>query len=176
MIRTLSSRTVYENPWVTIREDAIERPDGSEGVYAVVDKNPGALIVPFDGERFHLVGMYWYPIARFAWEFPQGAIDDREASPEETARIELEEETGLRAERLERVGFMHYAPGISSQGCDVFLATGLEQGEARPEATEVGLEARAVTGDTFERMVLDEEITDAATIGAWSLLALKGLR
>ncbi len=176
MIRTLGSRRVYENPWVTVREDAIERPDGSHGVYAVVDKNPGALVVPFDGERFHLVGMYWYPIARFAWEFPQGAIDDRDAPPEQTARVELAEETGLRAARLERVGFMHYAPGISSQGCDVFLATELEQGQAEPEATEVGMQVRAVTRDTFERMVLDGDITDAATIAAWSLLALRGLR
>ena len=175
MIRTLGSRVVYRNPWVSIREDDVERPDGSRGVYAVVDKNDGALIVPWDGERLYLVGQDKYPLGAFDWEFPQGAIDDREASPEETARTELEEETGLRAGRLERLGFMHYSPGLSSQGCHAWVATDLEHGEPRPEPTEVGLGVLAVAPARFERMVLDGEITDAATIAAWTLLGLRGL-
>jgi 8-oxo-dGDP phosphatase len=176
VIRTLSSRTVYENPWLTVREDEIERADGSRGVYAVVDKHDGALVVPWDGERVWLVGQFKYPLGRFCWEFPQGAIDDRAASPEETARTELAEETGLRAGRLELLARLHYSPGMSSQAFHAWLATDLSQGEAAPEPTEVGLEARAVTGATFRRMVTEGEITDAATIGAWGLLAMRGLR
>jgi 8-oxo-dGTP pyrophosphatase MutT (NUDIX family) len=175
VIRTLSSRVVYSNPWVTVREDAVERPDGSRGVYAVVDKNDGALVVPWDGERLYVVGQYKYPLESFAWELPQGAIDDREASPEETARTELAEETGLRAGALERLGFMRYSPGISGQGCHVWLATDLVPGEPEPEETEVGLEVRAVTPGTFERMVRDGDIADAASIGAWALFRMRGL-
>ena len=175
MIRTLSSRIVYRNPWVSIREDAIERPGGDEGVYAVVDKNDGALIVPWDGEQLYLVGQFKYPLGAWDWEFPQGAIDDREVSPEETARTELVEETGLTAARWERLGFMHYSPGLSSQGCHAWLATELEHGEPRPEPTEVGLEVRALAPDRFEAMVRDGDITDAASIAAWTLLGLRGL-
>ena len=175
MIRTLASRVVYRNPWVTIREDDVERPDGSRGVYAVVDKNEGALVVPWDGERLHVVGQFKYPIGRRAWEFPQGAIDDREASPEETARTELLEETGLRAGRLDLLGRMHYAPGLSSQSFHAWLATELEDGEPEPESTEVGIESRAVAPATFERMVLDGEISDAATVAAWALVRMRGL-
>jgi 8-oxo-dGTP pyrophosphatase MutT (NUDIX family) len=174
VIRTLSTRTVYENAWLTLREDEIERPDGSRGIYSVVDKHHGALVVALEDERVWLVGQFKYPLRRFSWEFPQGAIDDRVASPEETARTELAEETGLRAGRLERLGTMHYTPGLSSQAFDAWLATELEHGEPDPEPTEVGLEARPVDGATFRRMVADGEITDAATIAAWSLLAMRG--
>ena len=175
MIRTLSTREVYENPWVRVREDAIEREDGSRGIYAVVEKNEGALVVPWDGERVTLVGQVKYPVGGFFWEFPQGAIDHEDAAPEETARAELVEETGLRAGRLEHLGRLFYSYGLSSQGFDLWLATDLTQGEAEPEATEVGLQARAVTKGEFDDMVRSGEIADAASLAAWELLRIRGI-
>lgn len=177
MIRTLSSRVVYENPWVSVREDAIEREDGSEGIHAVIDKNHGALVVPWDGERVTLVGQVKYPVGRFCWEFPQGAIDDdASATPEQTARAELVEETGLRAGTLEHLGRLHYAPGILSQEFDLWLASDLVAGEAEPEATEVGLKIRAVTPAELDAMIAAGEIADAATLAALQLLRLRGVR
>jgi 8-oxo-dGDP phosphatase len=173
---TLATRVVYENPWLTVREDAVRRPDGSEGVHAVVDKNPGAVIVPWDGERFTLVGQIKYPIGEFRWEFPQGALDgDDTATPEQTARTELLEETGLRAGRLERLGRLAYAPGVMSQHFDAFLATDLEAGEAAPEETEVGLRAQAFTPAEFDALVTGGDIVDAATLGVLHLLRLHGV-
>ena len=174
-IETLSTQTVYENPWVTVREDRIRRQDGSEGVYAVVDKNEGALIVPWDGERVTLVGQVKYPVKRFFWEFPQGAIDDRDARPEETARAELREETGLEAGTLTHLGRLFYSYGLSSQGFDLWLATDLVEGEPDPEHTEVGIEARAFTRAEFERMVHTGEVADAASLAAWELMRIRGI-
>jgi 8-oxo-dGTP pyrophosphatase MutT (NUDIX family) len=174
-IRTLSTRTVYENPWVSIREDAIEREDGSQGIHAVVDKNDSALVVPWDGERVTLVGQDKYPIGRFCWEFPQGAVDHREASPEETARAELEEETGLRAARLRHLGRLNYVPGISSQAVDAWLATELVAGAARPEATEVGITSRAVTPAELDALIEAGDIVDAASVAVLHLLRLRGV-
>jgi 8-oxo-dGTP pyrophosphatase MutT (NUDIX family) len=174
-IRTLSTRTVYENPWLRVREDRIERADGSPGVYAVVDKNEGCLVVPWDGERVWLVGQTKYPVDGFYWEFPQGAIDDREASPEETARTELREETGLTAGRLRHLGRLFYSPGMSSQGFDLWLASDLAAGDAAPEATEVDIEARSFTRDEFDAMVRAGEIMDAASLAAWEMLRIRGV-
>jgi 8-oxo-dGTP pyrophosphatase MutT (NUDIX family) len=173
--RTLSSRRVYENPWLSVREDAIERPDGTEGIHAVIDKNDGAVVVPWDGERLTLVGQVKYPIGRFAWEFPQGAVDHGTATPEQTARAELVEETGLTAGTLTHLGRLHYAPGILSQIFDAWLATDLVAGQARPEETEVGLESRAVTPAEFDALVADGEIVDAATLGVLHLLHVRGV-
>ena len=176
MNRTLSSRVVYENPWLSVREDAIEREDGSEGIHAVVDKHDGALVVPWDGERVTLVGQVKYPAGRFLWEFPQGAIDDdASATPEDTARAELVEETGLRAGTLTHLGRLHYAPGIMSQEFDAWLATDLVAGEAAPEATEVGMTSRAVTPDELDALVVAGEITDAATVSVLHLLRIHGV-
>ena len=176
MIRTLSSKVVYENPWVSVREDAIEREDGSEGVHAVVDKHDGALVVPWDGERVTLVGQVKYPVGRFCWEFPQGATDDdASATPEHTARAELIEETGLRAGTLTHLGRLHYAPGVLSQGYDVWLATDLVAGDAQPEETEVGLQTRAVTPAELDALVVAGDVTDAASLAALQLLRIRGV-
>jgi ADP-ribose pyrophosphatase len=174
-IKTLSTRLVYENPWVRVREDAIEREDGSPGVYAVVDKNEGSLVIPWDGERVHLVGQVKYPVGAFYWEFPQGAIDDREAAPEDTARTELLEETGFTAGTLEHLGRLFYSYGLSSQGFDLWLATDLVAGEARPEATEVGIRTRGFTRAEFDDAVRSGEIADAASLAAWELLRVRGI-
>ena len=91
----LSTREVYRNPWLSLREDRIERPDGSGGIYSVVDKPDFALVIPAERDGFHLVEQYRYPVGGRFWEFPQvtGAAPD----PESLARAELAEETGLRA-------------------------------------------------------------------------------
>lgn len=176
MIRTLSTKTVYENPWITVREDAIERQDGSHGIHAVIDKHDGALVVPWDGQRTTLVGQVKYPIGRFVWEFPQGAMDDdASAGPETIARAELAEETGLRAGTLTHLGRLAYAPGILSQEFDVWLATDLQEGEPAPEETEVGLTTRAVTPAELDGLVASGDLVDAASLAALHLLRMRGV-
>jgi 8-oxo-dGTP pyrophosphatase MutT (NUDIX family) len=170
-IETLGSRTVYENRWLSLREDRIRLPDGSEGIYGVVDKPPFALVVPWDGERLHLVGQWRYTVQRFCWEFPQGALQDRPDAPlDEVARIELAEETGLHAGSLERIGEFYAAYGYASQTYAVFLATQLTQGDASPEPEEVGLGARAGTVAEFEEMMRRGEMPDAHSAAAYGLL------
>ena len=57
-VRTKSSREVYRNAWMTVREDEIVRDDGSTGIYGVVDKPDFALIIPQDDTGFWLVEQY----------------------------------------------------------------------------------------------------------------------
>ena len=100
-IRALASRQIYQNNWLTIREDDIQRPDGSHGIYAVVDKPTYALVIPRDGHRFHLVEQFRYPLGLRRWEFPQGTAPDRaHLEPAALAARELREETGLTAATL----------------------------------------------------------------------------
>src|SRR5439155_24360150 len=122
---------------MVVREDRIRRPDGSDGIYGVVDKPDYALVIPLDGDRLHLVEQFRYPLGMRRWEFPQGTAPNRaESDAVELAHRELTEETGLRAEVMTLLGLMDTAPGMSSQRGRVFLATGLRQGEPRREATE----------------------------------------
>lgn len=173
-IRQISSRLVYENRWMTVREDEIERPDGSRGVFGVVDKPDFGLVIPAADGGFHLVEEFRYPIGRRTWSFPQGTLPGAGgADPEHLARTELAEETGLRAGRLEHLGFLHGAHGMSGQGFHAWLATELIPGEPRREHEEQDMRCRWYSRRDFEQMVRDRRVTDDATVAAYALLLMR---
>jgi 8-oxo-dGTP pyrophosphatase MutT (NUDIX family) len=171
----ISSRVVYRNRWMTVREDDIRHPDGSPGIYGVVDKPTAALIVPLEDDGFHLVEQYRYTLSRRSLEFPQGTWpDDRETSTEELARAELGQETGLRAATLERIGSFAIGPGFTNQRCDVFLATGLTPGApADRDPEEQEMTQRWVSQADLELMIREGEIVDGCTIAAYTMLRLR---
>ena len=127
--KTLSSRVVYENPWIGVREDEVIRPDGLPGIYGVVHfKNRAVGVLPVDRDgAIWLVGQYRYPLDAYSWEIPEGGCPASE-SPEETARRELREETGLVAGRLELVATSHLSNSVSDELGYVFRATELSEG------------------------------------------------
>lgn len=170
---------MYRNSWLTIREDDIRRPDGSPGIYAVVDKPTYALVIPrlsdSDGERFHLVEQFRYPLGLRRWEFPQGTAPDRaDLEPTELAARELREETGLRADSLTELGLLDVAPGMSSQRGRVFLATGITEGPHDREHEEQDMRSAWFARSEVEQMMRDGVITDAQSIAAWTLMLLAG--
>lgn len=170
----VDSREVYANNWMTVREDAIRRPDGSDGIYGVIDKPDYALVIPLDGDRLHLVEQFRYPLGMRRWEFPQGTAPGRaDVDPVQLALRELREETGLRAGSMVELGLLDVAPGMSSQRGRVFLATELTEGEHEREHEEQDMRAAWFTRSAFERMILSGEITDAQSIAAYGLLLLR---
>src|ERR1035437_5967357 len=126
-IRQLSSRVVYRNTWMTVREDEIERDDGSRGIYGVVEKCDSAIILPIQDGQIYLVQQFRYPIGEKSLEFPQGSLEKAGVDPAEIARKELQGETGLVAERLECFGQIHIACAYTNQKTYAFVATGLMQ-------------------------------------------------
>ncbi|SFK51393.1 8-oxo-dGTP pyrophosphatase MutT, NUDIX family [Amycolatopsis sacchari] len=165
---------MYRNNWMTVREDAIRRPDGSDGIYGVVDKPRYALVIPLDGDRLHLVEQFRYPVGLRRWEFPQGTAPDlAEVDPLELAARELREETGLIAGKLEDLGLLDVAPGMSSQRGRVYLATDLTEGPHEREHEEQDMRTAWFTRAEFEQLVKRGEITDAQSIAAYALLLLR---
>jgi 8-oxo-dGTP pyrophosphatase MutT (NUDIX family) len=172
--QTLSTRLVYDNPWVRVREDQVIRPDGKPGTYGVVHyKNLAIGILPIDADGFvHLVGQYRYPLDRYSWEIPEGGCPEGE-DPLQAAQRELAEETGLQAQNWKLVGGADLSNSVSDEKALWYLATGLIQGEAQPDGTEV-LQHRRVSLTEALRMVEAHEITDALSIIA--LLAYARLK
>jgi 8-oxo-dGTP pyrophosphatase MutT (NUDIX family) len=172
-IRTLASDVVYTDDWIRVRRDDIERGDGSRGTYAVVERRDFALIIPAERGGFHLVEEYRYPVGRRSWSFPQGGFPHGETgTPEELARLELAQETGLRARHLTRLGSLTSGHGMTTQYGIYFLATGLTPGEADPEPEEYGIKQEWVPREQFEAMVRDRQIVDDSTLAAYALLLL----
>ena len=171
-ITTLSSREVYCNRWMRVREDEILRSNGTKGIYGVVDKDECAIILPLDQGRVWLVEQFRYTIQERALELPQGGWERAVENPEELARGELKEETGLAAAQMTYLGTPWVAYGFTRQKIHVFLATGLTQTANDPDAEEHDLEVRSVAVSEFERMMLDGEIRDICTLAAWGLYLL----
>jgi 8-oxo-dGTP pyrophosphatase MutT (NUDIX family) len=155
-----------------VHEDITELPDGSPGLYGWIEKAPSAIIVACSDDGVWLVQQFRHPVGERFWEFPQGSWEDVEpASAEALARAELAEETGVRAGRLENLGRLYFAYGISNQSVDVWRATDLTLGERELEPTEQGLIAQRFPVADVERMIRSNEIKDAASVAAWHLAA-----
>jgi 8-oxo-dGTP pyrophosphatase MutT (NUDIX family) len=163
--QTIASRQKYDNDWISVREDTVIRPDGEQGVYGVVHfKNIAIGILAIEDDFIYLVGQYRYPLERYSWEIPEGGCAAGE-DPLAAAQRELEEETGLRAASWERLGEAHLSNSVSDELAIWFLATGLTQGEYKPEGTEQ-LKIRRVAVTEVLEMALTGKITDALSLVA----------
>ena len=168
-ITTLSSREIYRNQWLRLREDKILRSNGREGIYSVVDKDDCAIILPIQDGKVWLVEQFRYTIQERALELPQGGWEMEINNPEELARGELKEETGLHAAEMIYLGFLWIAYGFSRQKQHVFLATGLTVQDRDPDDEEHDMIIQTTSLEEFEQMMLDGRIRDASTVAAWGL-------
>jgi ADP-ribose pyrophosphatase YjhB (NUDIX family) len=162
--KTTASRTVYENAWIRVREDQVIRPDGKPGIYGVVhfrNKAVGVLPVESNGDVW-LVGQHRYPLDQYSWEIPEGGCPEGE-DLEVCARRELEEETGLHGEALEVIASVHLSNSVSDEWGLVYRATGLRQGESKPDGTEQ-IHVRRVPFAEAEAMLARGEITDSLSV------------
>jgi 8-oxo-dGTP pyrophosphatase MutT (NUDIX family) len=173
-MQTLRSRIVYQNRWMTVREDDIRRPDGSDGIFGVVEKPDAAMVIPVENGRLHMVQQFKYAVGARFWEFPQGTWEqESNYTIEDLARGELREETGLIAAELEFLARIYIAYGFLTQPMHVFVATGLTQLDAQPEKEEQDIIRGSFTWSEFHQMVEDGRVADAQTLAAVSLLRLK---
>jgi ADP-ribose pyrophosphatase len=163
---TLSSRLLWQSQWYSLRQDRLRTEDGHEFTYTIVD-HPGAVwVVPVtvDGQVV-LVLNYRHPVDDWCYEVPAGGLSprldqsQRLAQSEEVARRELAEEVGGTAADLQCIGRFYTSNGISNEVAYVYLATGVELGEAHREPTEL-MEMHLVPVAEALRMAREGEISD----------------
>ncbi|WP_413699076.1 ADP-ribose pyrophosphatase [Psychromonas sp. KJ10-10] len=176
MIKTISSTVKYENRWITVHEDIIERLSGAKGLYGFVEKIDFVAVLAIEDGYIHLVEQYRYPIKQRSLELPMGSwTDSPNADPLELVAGELQEETGYQAANIEKIGFHHVDNGTSTQGCHIFLATGLKFIGKKLDPEEEDLVSIKLSLADFEKQIVDGIILDACTIASYSLAKLKGL-
>ena len=167
-----SRRVAYENPWITVWHDDVDRPDGSPGIYGLVHfANHAAGVVVLDADdRVLLVGQHRYSLDAPSWEIPEGGVPAGE-KPLDGIQRELREETGVEAATWHELARLHLSNSVTDEAATLYLATGVTHGVAEPEATEQ-IEARWVPFADALAMTLDGRITDAMSVVAIQRVAL----
>lgn len=166
--QTLKSKIIHENPWYSLREDDVIRPDGKEGKYYFIDGTYSVIVIPeTENGDIYLVGQTRYPAGNsYSWEFVAGGFKPGETMPLDVAKKELKEETGLEAGNWINLGFGFPVTGYSSEKCFFFIANNLTEGPQELEPTE-DIKIRKADVRFIEEMIESNEITDMMTIAAF---------
>jgi ADP-ribose pyrophosphatase len=161
---TLSSKPIYENPWMSLREDVAEMPDGQTTIYGVVTFGDCVGVVPFvDDNHVLLVRQYRYVQAEsHRWEIPTGGVRPDETL-EQAAQRELAEEAGYRADRLYHISSYYTSKCICDEAAHLYVGEDLKPASAQPDDTEF-LQRRIYPFEKALQMALEGEIMDSMSV------------
>lgn len=162
--KKISEKHIYENPWITVVEDKVIKPNGLEGIYGkILFKNKAIGIVPVDEAlNTWLVGQYRYTLDEYSWEIPMGG-GPLSHDILDSAKRELKEETGLTAQKWQNIMRIHTSNSVTDEEGFIFLATELEEGETEFDDTEVLKIMKLPLADAL-KMVMENQITDSISI------------
>ena len=164
--QVLDQKEVYDNRWIHVTEYDVLNPSGNKGIYGKVHfKNVAIGVVPLDEDlNTYLVGQYRFAPGLYSWEMPEGG-GPLDSDPLESAKRELLEETGLKAQSWTEILRMHLSNSVSDELSIIYLARDLQQFEAEPEDTEQLIIHKLPFAEVY-RMVCRGEITDSMTVVA----------
>lgn len=174
--KKLSSRPIYDNPWINVEEHQVLNPAGKPGIYGKVHfKNKAIGIIPLnEKDETWLVGQYRYTLDAWSWEIPEGG-GALSADPLISAKRELKEETGLEAEKWTKIGRAHLSNSVSDEEGILFIAENLSEGKSEREDTEADMKIKRVHLKEAVDMVVKGEITDSlSVIGLLMVARVKG--
>jgi 8-oxo-dGTP pyrophosphatase MutT (NUDIX family) len=162
--KTLSTKIVYKNPWIQVREDAVITPMGTDGIYGFLESKDSVIIAALnDKQEIYLIKGYSYPTKSWGWQLPGGGGDGEEAIV--ASKRELAEETGIVADKWTLLGKTTVCNGLLTEVMTTFLAEDITFGE-QLSADDHGL----IDGGQFfsfkqvHDMVRSGELSDGQTI------------
>lgn len=161
---TVTSKVVYENNWIRVNHEEVITPGGTDGIYGVIHmKNHSVGVIPLDDDgNTWLVKQSRYTLKEDSWEIPEGGSPEGE-NILNSAKRELEEECGLKANSWEELLEIHTSNSVTDEAGTIFIARDLYTGQQQLEATE-DIEVKKLPLQEAIQMVIRGEITDAMSI------------
>lgn len=176
--KVLRSEYLYRDAWLTARKDSVELPTGAQIPNYYILEYPdwvNTIAITREGE-FIFVRQYRHGLQETRYELCAGVCDPGDASPLESARRELWEETGYGNGHWEKVMTISANASTMTNLTHCFVATGVEKiSEPHQEATE-DLSVHLLSLDEVKRLMHNDEIKQATQIAPlWKYLAEQGL-
>jgi len=179
----LESRKILEAgdgraTFMEVYQDKVRTSKGKVITYTKYHASDVVIVVPFlDNDKLVMIRQYRYPLGKVLLEFPAGHVEGSE-DPSETAKRELEEETGYKAGRLEYVYRYHPSVSRSNQTVHVLKATGLTQGNTKHDGGE-DIDIEILTTGALRERIIQKEVESAGTLISYMLcctdtLSVKG--
>ena len=183
--KTISSERYFANRNLEVVTDRVQTPARADArPWTIVHRKPAVVIAPMtrDG-KIILIRQERIPIRQAIWEMPSGQIDDHDAGEDKikhTALREVREETGYELTPngdLVSLGYFFSSPGFTDERGYLFLARPVQPCAAGPdrEEGESILDCRGFTSEEIRRMIAENEIRDANTLGICATLSARGL-
>ena len=160
----LSSEEIYPGKIIRVEKWQVALPSGSTAMREIVKHNGASAIVPVDDAgNVTMVRQHRIAIDKCTWEIPAGKLDSPGEDPFDAAKRELEEETGLQAEHWQKLTSMYTTPGFCNERISIYLATGLSQHPAHPDADEF-LRLKKIPLDDAIAQCVSGELQDSKTL------------
>ncbi|MFH2044323.1 MAG: NUDIX hydrolase [Pseudomonadota bacterium] len=164
--KAISTKTIYENPWLRLREDKVIRPDGKDGIYGVVEIKPSIGVVAInEKDEIAIVGQWRYTLNKYSWEIPTGGSATEDETILDAAKRELEEETGIQAAEWTALGSIDNSNGVTTDVAHLFLAKHLTCATSKQEPNEQ-IVNKWISSERAVQMVMEGEITESCSVAA----------
>lgn len=162
----MERKKLIDNKWVTFLEDKFQLPNGAECTYYHAQKSDAVLTIAIDGtgadSYTFIVNQQRHPIGQTIWQFPIGGFNAETEDPTESARKELQEETGVLAGEIDYLGSFFADPGFTNQKVHVCATRSIESiGQQKLEVSEHGLISKRIRTSEVTTMIESGEMGDA---------------
>lgn len=163
--KTISSKKIFDGKIISVSNDEVELPDGTLHAREVVRHKGGVVVVSEKSGRVLMVKQFRYPLGQETFELPAGKLDREDETPLDTAKRELEEETGHTAKHWGYMGYIYTTPGFCDEKLHLFLAQGLTYDKTKKLDDEI-IDFYEIDKDEVFEMIKVGTVQDAKSISA----------